>query len=169
MIEDIVLHPSFWLVLPLIGLLFVLADKRPSWSAIAAVACYLSSTVAVNVWRFVDEKQFEAWGSGFSVNEATLVGVVLALHIWRPREGDLLAMVLWLVYLLGAAFTAWGENVNCNFWQIDPGGGTPEQGACDRIYGDYYDVIPLVLQVMAIAYFIWRYPGRLNRKLRKPR
>ena len=167
MIEIVVSTPSFWLIVSAFFLLIFLAGKRPSWHALMAVFCWFFSTLAMNAWRLVEglERQYAAWGTGISLALTLYVAVILVFLVRRPKEGDIFAMLLWLILLLGEGYTAIFENLNCNFIQTDPGG---EGAICERIYGIWYDLIPLILQLIAFGYFIYRYPGYwgINRKLR---
>ena len=185
MIDAIISEPSFWFVGVSFGLLIWLAGKRPSWIALAAVAGWLFSTVALNGYRlfkwedyqcepglspleceFAFERlQWAAWGTGYSLTLTLAVGLFLASQIWRPKTGDLLAMLLVLIWIMGEGFTAIGENLNCNFFQIDPDPGG-DGSVCDRIYGPWYDRIPLGMQLIAMGLFIGFYPDGKPRALR---
>ena len=165
MINAIISEPNFWLVGVGFGLLIWLSGQRPSGHALAAVGGWAFSTLALNAYRLLkqgnledfafERLQWAAWGTGYSVTLTLAVAFLLGFLVWRPRKGDLLAMVLMMVWLMGEGWTSIMENFNCNFLQVDPGG--KAESICGRIYGEWYSYVPLIAQLTLMLWFCWRF------------
>ena len=151
------------------GLFVFLKSERPSWHALAGIACYAITVALMSLWRLVDSSTeeglytaYEVWASGIHGSLIVYLAAFMAFLIWPPRRNDALVYLIWLVVFIAEVWTGLAENINCNFWATDiprelQTEAQKNMSVCERIYGWWYSYVPLALQIGLMGYFVSRW------------
>ena len=152
-----------------IALFVYLKAERPSWHALAVFGIFASSVIFMDLWRMIHivtsedkDMAYEVWATG---NHGTFVVasvVVLGFLLWPPKKADSLALLLCVILVFSGVWTAFLENIHCNFQAEDIPFElqTPEQkemSVCERLYGRWYTFGPTVFYLLVLAYFTVRW------------
>ena len=170
--------PTFLLFVVAVALVAWLAQERPSWHSLGAIAAFAVAIALMSLYDFWEviaypdpptlegviahyeslKAAYDVWGAGNQGSAFVYVILAGAFAFWPPKRGDFLLMGFLSVIVFAEGWTALMENVNCNFIQEDiPAELQTEAQAnmskCERIYGAWYRYAPIIAEIGIMAFF----------------
>ena len=141
--------------------------ERPSRHALLALLCYTGSVVFFNLWIFTEDLDyaFKLFNAGINLALVMYLGALFYFLFHPLNPNDLAAKLLWMIVLIAEAWSVVFNNIGCNLvletatreelratWGI-----SASRYVCGREIGEWFEFMPLVLEIGLMAWIIHRY------------